>query len=188
MSVQLSYDGLDPFQRIESSALELVGVLHHGKQQVVVFRRIKLVDDTTAKEIIPECSPSLLPIVVNEISTFASNRWMELNHKNCKEMVILFLKYDVARSNPIYVSDLPSSQFLPLNFFVLLYQTTLLGIPTWGKFIKKANSRLCALRQLKKAGQSKTDFVIINCSFVCSVVEYPAPAWSNVIIYLSDSN
>ena len=43
--------------------------------------RIKFVDDTTAVEIIPRCSPSLLPIVVNEISTFASNRGMELNHK-----------------------------------------------------------------------------------------------------------
>ena len=69
--------------------------------------RIKFVDDTTAVEIIPRCSPSLLPIVVNEISTFASNRGMELNHKKCKEMVISFLKYDVARLNPIYVSGLP---------------------------------------------------------------------------------
>ena len=68
--------------------------------------RIKFVDDTTAVKIIPRCSPSLLPIV-NEISTFASNRGMELNHKKCKGMVISFLKYGVARLNPIYVSGLP---------------------------------------------------------------------------------
>ena len=62
---------------------------------------------------------------------------------------------------------------------------------TWNshveKVIKKANSRLYALRQLKKAGLSKTDLVIIYCSFVRSVVEYAAPAWSNVTMYLSDS-
>ena len=55
------------------------------------------------------------------------------------------------------------------------------------KVIKKANSRLYALRQLKKAGLSKTDLVIIYCSIVRSVVEYAAPAWLNVTIYLSDS-
>ena len=69
--------------------------------------RIKFVDDTTAVEIVLRCSPSLLPIVVNEISTFASNRGMELNHKKCKEMVISFLKYDVAMLKPIYISGLP---------------------------------------------------------------------------------
>ena len=36
-----------------------------------------------------------------------SNRGMELNHKKCKEMVISFLKYDIARLNPIYVSGFP---------------------------------------------------------------------------------
>ena len=51
---------------------------------------------------------------------------------------------------------------------------------------KKANSRLYALRQLK-ACLSKTDLLIIYCSFVRSVAEYAAPAWSNVAIYLSDS-
>ncbi len=65
--------------------------------------RIKFVDDTTAMEIIPRYSPSLLPIVVNEISSSASNRGMELNHKKCKEMVISLLKCDVARLNPTYV-------------------------------------------------------------------------------------
>ena len=43
--------------------------------------RIKFVDDRTAIDILPRCSPSLLPMVVNEISTFAPNRGMELNHK-----------------------------------------------------------------------------------------------------------
>ena len=149
--------------------------------------RIKFVDDTTAVEIIPRCSPSLLPIVVNEISTSASNRGMELNHKKCKEMVISFLKYDVARLNPIYVSGLPVQSVSSFK----LRGVTLSNDLTWNshveKVIKKANSRLYALRQLKKAGLSITDLVIIYCSFVRSVVEYAAPAWSNVTMYLSDS-
>ena len=58
-------------------------------------------------KIVPRCSPSLLPIVVNKISTFDSNCGMELNHKKFKRMVISFLKYDVAMLKPIYISGLP---------------------------------------------------------------------------------
>ena len=41
--------------------------------------RIKFVDDTTALEVIPRCSPSLMPILVDEIAQFASSRGMKLN-------------------------------------------------------------------------------------------------------------
>ncbi len=70
---------------------------------------------TTAMEIIPRCSPSLLPIFVNEISTFASNRGMELNHKKCKEMVISFLKM-MSRGLIQFMSlAFPCSQYHPLS-------------------------------------------------------------------------
>ena len=101
-------------------------------------------------------------------------------------MVILFLKYDVAGLNPIYVSGLPVQS---VSSFKLLGVTPSNDL-TWNshveKVIKKAISRLYALHQLKKAGLSKTDLVIIYGSFVRSVVEYAAPAWSNVTMYLSD--
>ena len=41
--------------------------------------RIKYVDDTSALEIIPRCSPSLLPLVVDKIFDFAVSRGMKLN-------------------------------------------------------------------------------------------------------------
>ena len=43
--------------------------------------RMKFVDDATAIEIIPRCSHSLLPLFVNEIGNFESNRGMQLNPK-----------------------------------------------------------------------------------------------------------
>ena len=43
--------------------------------------RIKFVDDTTTFEIIPRGSLSILPMVVDEISNFASIRGMQLNQK-----------------------------------------------------------------------------------------------------------
>ena len=48
---------------------------------------------SSALEIIPRFSPSLMPLVVNEISDCASERGMELNYKKCKQMLINFLKY-----------------------------------------------------------------------------------------------
>ena len=44
--------------------------------------------------------------------------------------------------------------------------------------IKKANSRLYALRQLKKAGFCNKDLVTIYSSFIRSQIEYASPAWS----------
>ena len=51
--------------------------------------RVKYVDDATAMEIIPRCSPSYL----SDIYTYASLRVMNLNSKKCKEMIINFMQY-----------------------------------------------------------------------------------------------
>ena len=66
--------------------------------------RVKFVDDTTAIEVIPRCSPSILPIVVNQISDFANERGIVLNPKECKEMIITFLKYKHSE-NDIFIGD-----------------------------------------------------------------------------------
>ena len=48
------------------------------------------------------------------------------------------------------------------------------------------NSRLYALRQLKRAGVVQRDLVSIYCSIIRSPVEYAAPAWSNLNAGLSN--
>ena len=102
--------------------------------------RIKFVDDSTAFEIIPRGSPSLLPIVVDEISEFAMERGMELNPKKCKEMIITFLKYNHTCFSPIYVGGVPIE--LVSTFKLLGVQLT--KDVTWNVhvnyIIKKANS------------------------------------------------
>ena len=56
--------------------------------------RVEFVDDATALEIIPRCSPSLMPMVVDKMFDFAQSRGMMLNPKKCKEMIVSFLKYN----------------------------------------------------------------------------------------------
>ncbi len=82
--------------------------------------RIKFVD-TSALGIVPRCSPSLLPLVVNDISDFANERGMKLNPKNCKQMSINFLKYGASVTNQetTVVGNLTwSSLCFVLNFLV----------------------------------------------------------------------
>ena len=57
---------------------------------------------TTVLEIIPRCSPSLLPIVVDQITNFSSKHGMELSAKKCKEIAISFFKYSVTTNNLLY--------------------------------------------------------------------------------------
>ena len=53
--------------------------------------RSKYVDDTTAIEIIPRNSISILDLVVREIHDYCIEHKMKLNKKKCKEMYIHFI-------------------------------------------------------------------------------------------------
>ena len=71
----------------------------------------------------------------------------------------------------------------------------ILGVPlssdlTWNVHIeyimKKASKCLYALRSLKKAGVQPSDLVGIYCALIRSVLEYAAPVWLGLPVYLSD--
>ena len=52
--------------------------------------------------------------------------------------------------------------------------------------MKKASKRLYALKSLEKAGVQPSDLVGIYCALIRSVLEYAAPVWSGLPVYLSD--
>ena len=54
--------------------------------------RTKFVDDTSAVEILPRNSISLLNVAVSSINNFAVTHSMKLNPGKCKEMVVNFMK------------------------------------------------------------------------------------------------
>ncbi len=148
--------------------------------------RVKFVDDATLLEIVPRCSPSLLYNVVDEIAKFASTRGMELNPKKCKEMVISFLKYSLPSDNAIYVSGLPVERVTSFKLLALMISDDLSWNCHVDYVIKKANSRLYALRLLKKADLSHSELVNIYGSFIRSRVEYASPAGHlSLTIYLT---
>ena len=87
--------------------------------------RIKFVDDTTAFEIIPRGSPSILPVVVDKMSNFASTRGTQTNQKKCKEMIIYFLKHNHVPVLLQVLSRGSLSKLYPLSVYYCL--TTFLG-------------------------------------------------------------
>jgi hypothetical protein len=96
-----------------------------------------------------------MPLVVNEISDYASEHEMELNYKKCKQMLINFLKYKGSDDeSPIYVAGKPVETVS--SFKLLGISIRISNDLSWNTHVdmvlKKANSRLYALRLLKKAG------------------------------------
>ena len=65
--------------------------------------RIKFVDDTTALEIIPRNSVSLLNFATNDIYAFSEDHRMKLNPTKCKEMLINFMNNRNFILNPIVI-------------------------------------------------------------------------------------
>ena len=55
--------------------------------------RIKYIDDTSVFESIPQCLPSYLLFIADNINTYASMHNMQLSGKKRKDMVINFFKY-----------------------------------------------------------------------------------------------
>ena len=67
--------------------------------------RIKFVDDTSALEILPRNSISLLNYVATDIHEFASSHNMKLNPGKCKEMFIIFMHDHNILVNPIIIGN-----------------------------------------------------------------------------------
>lgn len=148
--------------------------------------RLKYVDDTTVFEVVPRCSMSYLQFAVNDIRSFASDKGMRLNPKKCRELVINFLQYLPASPDLLHIDGSPVRRVDTYKILGVHLSSDL----TWNVHIeyivKKANKRLYALRTLKKAGVQPSDLVGIYRALIRSVLEYAAPVWSGLPVYLSE--
>ena len=67
--------------------------------------RVKFLDDTSAIEILPRNSISLLNSIVSDIHRFSMNHNMQLNPIKCKEMLINFMFYPDFTLRPLVVGN-----------------------------------------------------------------------------------
>ena len=75
---------------------------------------------------------------------------MKLNCKKCKEMVISFLQYRLSQDNPIYVDGTLVESVSSFKLLGVMLRSDLSWCDQVDYVIKKTNSRLYALRQIKK--------------------------------------
>ena len=146
--------------------------------------RLKFVDETTALEIVPRCSSSIMPLIDDEISNFSSSRGMELNPRKCKEMIINFLQYRIPCDQPMFVNGQRVERVRSFKLLGVYLSEDLTWKVQVDYIVKKANSRLFSLRLLKKAGLNHTDLITIYCSVIRSILEYASPAWADLPDYL----
>ena len=67
--------------------------------------RVKFLDDTSAIEILPRNSISLLNSIVSDIHRFSMDHNMQLNPIKCKEMLINFMFYPDFTLRPLVVGN-----------------------------------------------------------------------------------
>ena len=139
--------------------------------------RSKYVDDTTAFEIIPRNSISILDLVVHEIHDYCVEHKMKLNPKKCKEMYINFMRNSVTSLRPICVGY---KEVERVGTYKLLGEIISDDFK-WNAHVEfvivKAAKRLFALRLLKRATVMPKDILKLYLSNVRSVLEYTGQVW-----------
>ena len=149
--------------------------------------RTKYVDDTTAFEIIPRNSVSVLDIVVREIHDYCIEHKMELNPKKCKEMYVDFMKNSITTLQPISIGNKEVERVRTYKLLGVIISDDLKWNAHAEYVIAKAAKRLYALRLLKRAGVMPKDILKVYLCNVRSVLEYAVQVWQDIPAYLSDA-
>jgi hypothetical protein len=128
--------------------------------------RTKFVDDTSALEIIPRNSISLLNFADSDIHVFANEHNMKLNPKKCKEMLINFLHNPNFLLRPIQIgNNIIERVMLTYKSLGFILSSDLKWNPHTEYIVKKANKKLYPLRVLRRAGVDQKDLLkVYQCT------------------------
>ena len=132
--------------------------------------RIKYVDDTSALEIIPGNSPSLLSVVASDIHNFAIAHNMRLNPTKCKEMYINFLRKSNCLINPIIIGGNVIKRVNTYEILGVIMDNDLKWISHVDYMIKKACRKLYSLRVLRRVRVSQPNILRIYLDTVQELV------------------
>ena len=137
--------------------------------------RVKFVDDLSVFGVIPRCSPSLMPFIVNDIVHYATARGMRLNPTKCKEMLFDFLHYRLPIQSPLSIGAQAAEFVESFKLLGVHFSRNLTWSVHCDKIVKKANKRLYIINQLRKAGYSTKELVSVYCILIRPILEYAAP-------------
>ena len=146
----------------------------------------KYVDDTTVAEIVQRESPGDAQSAVSQVEDWSRENNMQLNADKCKVMVIDF-KRNKHDFSPLTVDGKPLETVDNAKILGVTLSNDLKWNTHICECIKKANTRLYFLVQLKRARVPIEDIVNFYCTTIRSVMEYASQVYHHALpAYLSD--
>ena len=149
--------------------------------------RIKFVDDTSAFEIIPRNSISLLNTAVFDAQDFTIAHNMKLNPTKCKEMLINFLHNSNFMLRSIIIGSNLIECVTSYKILGVIMSNDLSSNNHVEYITKKATKKLYSLRVLCRAGVDPSNILKVYLTTIRPVLEYAVPVWQNIPEYLSDA-
>ena len=135
--------------------------------------RTKIVDDTTALEIIPRNSTSLMNIVVENVNEFAEKNRMKLNPRRCKEMVIDPLEYNTTVLRPITTGNTAIEKVKKYKLLRVILTVDLKWKEHIAYIYGKACKRLYSLCVLRKTGVEVKKYMLkVYLAIIRPILEY----------------
>ena len=136
----------------------------------------KYVDDTSISELVRKGQASNIQDFVTDLSNQSSNEGFQLNESKCKELRICFARrkpeFDQVMVNGKPLEIASSAKLLGLNISNDLKWNIHIGI-----LVKKANSRLYFLKQLKRASVAPRELIRFYITCIRSILEYACPVF-----------
>ncbi len=146
----------------------------------------KYVDDVTISENVNRNEISTLQSDLDSIETWSRNNNMKLNGIKCKEMIISFLRNEIAIPR-LRIDELTLELVESFKALGLTINNKLKWQNNTEAIVKKASKRLYVIRVLRRCGLSPSDLLLVYLSLVRSILEYACPVWHTALPkYLSD--
>ena len=150
------------------------------------FGMWKYVDDVSLSENLSKGSLSSSQSTLDYINSWASDNWMRLNAKKCKELRLCFFK-EKPQLSPLSIDDQPLEVVTSHKVLGLIIQNDLKWNEHIASVVAKASKRLHILRVLRRGGVSAADLVSIYVSLIRSILEYSCVVWHYALpSYLSE--
>lgn len=146
----------------------------------------KFVDDVSSSENLTSNSSLATQSTLDSIDSWASNNWMKLNVKKCKELRVCFLK-ETPQLSPLTIDGHVLERVQSHKVLGLIIQNNLKWDEQIRSIVTKASKRLYILRVLCRGGVPPVDLTNIYYALIRSILEYCCEVWNYMIPrYLSD--
>ena len=149
-------------------------------------RMWKNVDDVSTSKSLGRNCTSITQPTLNSVQLWASDNWMKLNIKNCKELCVSFLG-ETPQLMPLLIDGHPIETMRSHKVPGLTIQNNLKWDEHIYEIVSKASKRLHILRVLCRSGIPPADLLTVYIALIRSILEYSCEVWhSSISCYLSD--